>query len=99
MATLFIGVWGDASQTLIGEPVEEIAVTITGTSAQSDALSQGNNKVMRRVRLYADADCFVTWGADPTALTDGTAGRPLGADNPWTVGIESGQKIAVIERV
>lgn len=98
MATLFIGVWGDASQTLIHKPVEEFAVTISGTSAVSPALSQGNNKVMRRVRLYADADCFVTWGTDPTALTDGTEGRPLGADNPEVFGIESDQKIAVILR-
>lgn len=99
MATLFIAIWGDASQTLIGKPVDEFTVTISGTSAQSAAFTQGNNKVMRRVRLYADVDCFVTWGTNPTALTDGTEGRPLGADNPWTVGIESDQKIAVIERV
>jgi len=99
MATLFIAVWGDASQTLIGKPVDEFAVTITGTSAKSPAFTQGNNKVMRRVRLYSDVDCFVTWGTDPTALTDGTGGRPLGADNPEVFGIESDQKIAVIERV
>ena len=99
MATLFIGVWGDASQTLIGQPVEELTITITGTSAQSAALSSGNNVAMRRVRLFADTDCFVTWGADPTALGSGLGGRPLGAENPEVFGIESGQKIAVIERV
>ena len=98
MATLFIAVFGDASQTLIGKPVQEMTVTITGTSALSAALTQGNNKVQRRVRLYADADCFVTWGEDPTALNDGTEGRPLGADNPESFAIDTGDKIAVIER-
>ena len=99
MATLFITVWGDATQTLLGEPIQEEAVTISGTSAQSSAILGGVNKAMRRVRLYTDTDCFVTWGTDPTALTNGTAGRALGADNPEVFGVESGQRIAVIERV
>ena len=98
MATLFISVWGDATQTLLGKPIQEEAVTISGTSAQSAVILGGVNKAMRRVRLYTDTDCFVHWNADPTAETDGTAGRALGADNPWTVGIESGQKVAVISR-
>lgn len=99
MATLFFGVWQDARETLIGEPIQEVAVTISGTSAQSAAIIGGVNKAWRRVRIYADTDCFVHWGADPTALNDGTAGRPLGADNPETFDIESGQRVAVIERV
>lgn len=98
MATLFISVFGDASQTLIGKPKQEFTVTIAGTSAQSIALSQGNNKVQRRVRMWADVDCFVTWGEDPTALADGTAGLPLGAANPESFGIDTGDKIAVIEK-
>ena len=100
MATLFIAVWGDATETLIGEPIQEVAVTITGTSAQSDAITGPSGRTVNRlVRLYTDADCFVHWGDNPTALTDGTAGRALGADNPEVFGIVSGQKIAVIERV
>ena len=99
MATLFIGVWGDASQTLIGQPIQEMTVAIGAGSLQSGILTQGNNKVQRRVRIMADTDCFVTWGVDPTALNDGTQGRPMGAENPEVFGIESGWKIAVIERV
>ena len=99
MATLYIAVWGDATQTLIGEPVQEATINIGATSTQSAVISGGVNKAWRRVRMYADVDCFVHWGSDPTALTDGTAGRPLGADNPEIFDIESGQRIAVIERV
>ncbi len=98
MAKLFIGVWIDARQTLIGKPIQEMAVAVGGSSTQSAAISGGNNKAMRRVRLFTDTDCFVHWGDDPTALNDGTAGRPLGAENPETFDIESGQKVAVIAR-
>ena len=101
MAKLFISVWGDATETLLGEPIQEAAVTFSGTSVQSAAITgpSGTRVVNRLVRLYADADCFVHWGSDPTALNDGTAGRALGADNPEVFGIVSGQRIAVIERV
>jgi hypothetical protein len=98
MATLFITVFGDASQTLVGEPAQEMTVTIGAGSLQSAAISAGNNKAWKRVRLFADADCFVTWGANPTAVGDGSAGLPMGAENPEVFTIESGQKIAVITR-
>lgn len=98
MATLFIAVWGDARQTLIGEPLQEMTITVLGTSAQSATITGGNNKTWRRVRLFTDTDCFVTWGSDPTALQSGAGGRPLGAENPEIFDIESGQKIAVISR-
>ena len=100
MATLFIGVWIDARQTLIGRPIQEMAVSIGAGSLKSAQITEpSNGKGMRRVRLFADADCFVTWGVDPTALTDGTAGRPLGADNPEAFDIPTGDKIAVIQKV
>lgn len=99
MAKLFIGVWGGAGLALVGEPLQEIAVTISGTSAQSAAAIDGPSKpTQRQVRLMTDTDCFVTWGANPTALQDGTAGRPLGAENPEVFTIDSGSLIAVIER-
>ena len=98
MATLFISVFADATQTLLGVPVQEMTVAVGAGSLQSGVLTAGNNNVMRRVRLFTDTDCFVTWGADPTAVGDGSAGMPMGAENPEVVGIETGQKIAVIER-
>lgn len=97
MATLFITVWGDATQTLVGEPTQRMTVVVGAGSLQSDAITAGNNTAWRRVRLFTDTDCFVTWGADPTA-TDGTDALPLGAENPEVFTIESGQKIAVIQR-
>lgn len=98
MATLFFAVWDNANQTLLGEPLQEDTVAVGAGSLQSAAIS-GTRKEIRRVRLFTDADCFVTWGDNPTALQDGTAGMPLGAENPEVVGIEAGQLIAVIERV
>ncbi len=98
MATLFIAVWRDAAEVALGDPLQEIAVAIGAASAQSAAIT-GKDRQRNRIRLFADADCFVTWGTDPTALTDGTAGRPLGAGNPEYFDIEAGQKVAVIQRL
>mgnify|MGYP000639799283 CR=1 FL=1 len=98
MATLFICVFEGAASVATGDPIQEEGVNIGATSTQSNAIS-GSGKKRRRVRLYADADCFVTWDSDPTATTDGTSGRPMGADNPEYWDIESGYKIAVIQRL
>ena len=98
MATLFLTVFRDADRVLLDEPIQETTVTIAGASAQSAAIS-GSNKEIRSVRLFADADCFVKWGDNPTALADGTAGMPIGAENPEVVGVKAGQLVAVIERV
>ena len=98
MATLWIAVFDAANEVLFDAPIQEIKVSISGTSAQSAAIS-GSGKIMRRVRLFTDTDCFVTWDDDPTALQDGSDGRPLGAENPEVFGIVSGEKIATIERV
>jgi len=97
MATLFIAVWEDAEEVALGNPIQEMTVDIGVASAQSDAISGTLNK-RRRVRLFADGNCFATWGADPTALNDGTDGRPLGASTPEYFDIQSEHKIAVIER-
>lgn len=98
MATLFFAVFESAAEVAHGSPVQEGVVAVGAGSAQSATIS-GSDRVRRRVRLYADVDCFVTWGANPTALVDGTEGRPLGADNPEYFEVEGGQKLAVIERV
>lgn len=97
MATLFFAVFADAKETAKGPVLQEGTVTISGTSAQS-AVITGSNRAIRRVRLFADTNCFVTWGENPTAKTDGTDGRPMGSENPEFWDIESGYKIAVIQR-
>lgn len=98
MATLFITVWDNASQTLLGQPIQRATVSIGAGSLSSAAIS-GSKSEIRRVRLFADADCFVTWGSNPTAAGDGSNDMPLGAENPEVVGIEAGDVIAVIQRV
>lgn len=98
MATLFITVWEDAEEVALGGPIQETAIAIGATSSQSDVIT-GTLRKRRRVRLFADVDCFATWGENPVALNDGTDGRPMGADNPEYFDIEAGHKIAVIERI
>jgi hypothetical protein len=41
-------------------------VTVTAASAQSSAITTD------KINIYADVDCFVRQGTDPTALADGT---------------------------
>lgn len=97
MATLYICVFETAAEVALGPPVQEMAVTISGTSADSAAIG-ATNGLNKRCRLFTDQDCFVTWGAAPTAVNDGTDGRPLGAENPEYFDIAEGDLIAVIER-
>lgn len=97
MATLFICVFEGAAEVAMGDPIQEIIVTIGAVSAQSAEIS-GSSRRRRRARVLADAKCFVTWGANPTAKDDGTDGRPLATEAAEYFDIEAGHRIAVIER-
>ena len=97
MATLFITAFRQAGSTALGDPTQEEVVDIGVASTNSNAIT--GDRAFRTVRLYADADCFVTWGEDPTATIDGTSGRAVGADNPEYWHIPVGYIIAVIQRV
>lgn len=96
MASLQLTVYPDAAEVALGEPVLEEFVAITGASLKSTVLPGA--KTWRRVRLFADADCFVQWGVDPEAKIDGTSGRMLAAESPEYFAIEAGHQIAVIAR-
>ena len=98
MATLFIVVFQGAGSVAHGDPIQEEVVSIGAGSLTSNVIT-GSDRKRRIVRMYADADCFVTWGETPTALTDGTDGRPLGSDNAEYFDVEAGHKIAVIQRI
>lgn len=98
MATLQFTVFESAAETALGDPIQEDTIEISGTSTQGAAIS-GSGRRRRRVRIVCDADAWVTWGADPTAINDGSAGRMMGQENPEYFDIEAGHKIAVIERV
>src|SRR3990170_158819 len=95
---LFITVWEDAAEVALGAPTQEMQVAIGAGSVQSAVITGTKNRHVR-MRLMADADCFVTWGDDPVATTDGTSGRPMAAENPEYFDINVGQKVAVIQRL
>ncbi len=97
MATLFFAVFEGAVEVASGDPVQEDVILITAGSLQS-AVIVGTGRKRQRVRILADTDCFATWGLNPTALGDGTDGRPLTAGSAEYFGIEAGHKIATIER-
>ena len=97
MATFFFRVYETAAEVAHGDPKQEDVVTI-GVSSQQSAPIHGDKKRQRRVRIFADVDCFVHWGDNPTATNDGLSGMPLGAENPEYISINAGQKFAVIER-
>ena len=97
MATLFFRVFEGAAEVATGDPIQEGTVTIAGTANESAAIT-GENRKRQRVRLFADTNCFVTWGANPTAQNDGSDGMPMGSENPEYVDIESAHLISVIER-
>lgn len=99
MATLQYTVFETAGSTAQGDPIQEGVITIAGASDQSDVIVGSGNK-RRSVRIAVDSDCWVTWGEDPTALTDGTAGRMMGTQVSTVeyFNIQSGHKIAVIQR-
>lgn len=67
-------------------------VATTGTSAQSAALSSRTNLV----RVYADADMFLAFGANPTAVADGT-NLFLAAGVVEYFGVTPSDKIAAIQ--
>ena len=97
MATLFFAVFSGAVEVAAGDPIQEGVITVGAGSLQS-AVITGTGKKRRRVRIFADSDCFATWGENPTALANGLDGRPLSAGSAEYFDIEAGHKIATIER-
>ena len=97
MATFFFRVYETAAEVAHGDPLQENVVAV-GVSQQQSAPIAGDKKRQRRVRIFADVDCFVQWGDNPTATNDGLSGMPLGAENPEYVSINAGQRFSVIQR-
>lgn len=97
MATLYIAEYsaggGAGGEQVAGEPLRvQTGVSIAASSAQSAAVGDGTKKV----RLFADATCFVAFGANPTASA--TAGIPLAAESTEYFFVNPSDKIAVISR-
>jgi hypothetical protein len=97
MATLYVTVWEVATEVALGDPLQSFQVDIAATTTQSIETIVGSDRRKRRIRVFPSADCFVEWGENPTATS--TASRPMGSENPEYFEIESGYKIAVIERL
>ena len=97
MATLFFTVFSGAVEVAAGDPIQEGKVDIAAGSTPSVAII-GTGRKRRRVRVFADTNCFATWGENPVAKSDGTDGRPLEAGSAEYFDIEAGHKIATIER-
>ena len=97
MATLWMISYDNTMEVPFGPPHQKLSLTISGVAAQSAALTTpGSEARMMRVYLFADTDCHVLWGDNPTA---DTTDHPLAAETWQYVGIPSGYKISVIERV
>jgi hypothetical protein len=99
MSNLYIAAFKDAKEVALGLPSLEEVVSYTTPAQSSSELPVVNPPIDYRVRIFSDADCFVTWGENPTALQDGSEGRPIGANNPEYFSIKNGYKLSVIERV
>ena len=92
---VYMTVWESASEVALGDPIQYTSAVIGGTN--SSPIS-GSGRKRRRVRLYADAACWIKYGENPTA-TGATDAMALGADNPEYVDIEAGHILTAIARV
>jgi hypothetical protein len=95
MAAVYMTVWEDAAEVALGDALQYTQATIGG--ANSAAIT-GTGKKRRRVRIYAEAACWVKTGANPTA-TGATDSMPVGADNPEYLDIEASHVLTAIVRV
>lgn len=98
MPTLYATIYENAVEVAKGMPLQEFPVAIGATSTVSPVIV-GSGRKIKTVRILVDSNCFVTTGESPVALNNGTGGRAMSADNPEYFDVESGHKLAVIERV
>lgn len=99
---LYYTVWSTAAEVANGPVLARGEIAIGGGSLNSTDVVDPNaspDNQGRRVRIYAEANCFVAWGAGEPTVADGSDGIPMGADNPEYFDIPANQKIAVIQRV
>ena len=95
MANLYISVYDGAASTPIGDPEQYLTAVIGG--ANSDTVL-GSNRKRWTARFYAESDCWMKRGENPTA-TGASDSEPIGADNPEYFTVEAGHVITAITRV
>lgn len=94
MSNVYGTVFEGAETVHLGDPIQYLTAVIGGTN--SDAVT-GSNKLRRRVRLFAEAKCWVKYGTSPTA-TGASDAIPLAADACESFDIEAGYVITAITR-
>ena len=87
-------VFEGAETVPLGDPIQFLSATIDG--AESAAVT-GSNKLRRRVKLWAEADCWVIWGDSPNPTGAGDA-MPMSAGDWCYHDIEAGYTIKAITR-
>lgn len=98
MASVQFTVFEVAAEVAQGQPLQEGVITIGAASVQG-AVITADGRRRRRVRVFSEADCFVTWSENPVAIADGSDGRMMAASQTEYFDIEAGHRLAVIERV
>ncbi len=100
MANVYITAYDSAAEVALGDPTDFLVAIIGSTNSEKLSEQAGKPRQRKRVRIQADADCFVNFfsnEADPT-VTDGTDAMPLGADNPEYHDMEVGRVLKAIAR-
>lgn len=80
-------------QNWIMPVAQEPAIAIQSVSFTTHAESSAFNAQTRFVRVQADADCCILFGASPTATTSHT---PLTAGQPEVFGVTPGHKVSAV---
>jgi hypothetical protein len=97
MPDFYAHVFRDAGASAKGA-VEQVLKVAIGTEDQSNAIVSNSTTQIKFVRCWADADCYIAWGADPTA--DADTGLPIGGGHgPEYLEMAVGDKISVIAKV
>lgn len=97
MADVFITVFEGAAEVATGDPTQFTNAVIDGADSAAIVTTGSMSNKRVRCRLYADADCWVQWGASPSA-TDESDSIALGADNPEYFDIQSGHVVSAVTR-
>ena len=91
MTIMFQDDFGESAPIFTAAASQQLAVG--AASVQSAAFAARTSAVM----LFADEDCFVTFGDDPTALDDGSH-MFLPANETRLVKVRGGEKLAAVRR-
>lgn len=95
MADVFATVWEHAETVALGNPLGYLTAVIDGSES---GVVPGTGKKRRRVRLFAQEDCWVNWGETGLTVTNNTDAIPLAASVAEYFDIEAGYVIKAVTR-